>query len=374
MGMTNTTTSADAVLSRYLSPALATAYVPSPSGMPDPTERLALELRNLTGDLEGVVDEEDAGRLVEAMTSRGHQPGRTLVGVLGPDDVDVWSTSAELQAAIAPGPVPDLAPLLAARQAWIPHAVVLVDRVGADVEIVEAQDSSKEVSVDGATSHITKVNPGGWSQRRFQQRAEEHWQDNAQLVAERLSREVDRTGLDLIVVTGDKTAFTVLEEVLPPRLQDMVLYIDAGGRSADGSEEQVEEAVDQAVRQEASKRREAQRQQVSEAIGQGVGAVGRDEVLAALFERRVDTLVVHQPDTEGLHAHIGPQPDQVAGDSGVLHDLGLDATRVPLIDAALRGAAASGAQVVMLHSPHEDLVDGLGASLRGDEPTSLDGA
>ncbi|MDF2741972.1 MAG: hypothetical protein K0S88_3342, partial [Actinomycetia bacterium] len=50
----------------------------------------------------------------------------------------------------------------------------------------------REVRVEGEELHVTRSASGGWSQRRFQQRAENRWQQNAGAVAEALTRLVDQ--------------------------------------------------------------------------------------------------------------------------------------------------------------------------------------
>lgn len=364
--MTDIATASDPIMQAYLQPCLATAHVPTPSDLPDAAEQAQLQLRNLAaalGDLD--VAEADARRLQDAVERLGHDAGRSVVAVLGERGATAWPVEADLPAHVVGGPLPALAPLLALRQRWVPHAVVLLDRVGADVRIVEHVGDEIELTVDGADSHISKSNPGGWSQRRFQQRAEEHWHDNARQVAERLQDELAGSQVGLIVLAGDHTARAILVDLLPEHLAGMVVQVDGGGRAEDGSADAVTAAVDAAVRDAAAGERDDRAGRVVDAVGSGAGATGRTDVLEALFEGRVDTLLVVPAAAEGLTASIGPEPTQVAADAGQLHALGLDAVRVPLVDAALRGAAATGARVVVLDDAPQGVEDGLAASLRG---------
>lgn len=346
---------------------LVTVGVPVPDASDDAGDQMEVHLRHLRTRLQGTVDDAAVDRLMTALGDLGHPQARAIVGVVTADDVMVWPSTRPLNdVEIAEGPLPHLGRLLAERQSWVPHVLVEVDRVGADLTIVDSRvDASADVSVDGAETHITKSNPGGWSQRRFQQRAEEHWEDNMRLVARTLVEQTEGTDIDLLLVTGGEQVIGMLTDDLPSRLTEHVIDLGAGGRAEDGSQDSTAAAADEAVREEASRRRATARRGVLDQIGQGRGVTGRTKVLEALMEGRVDTLMVHVDATEGLTAHVGEEPVHVAADASILHQLGLPARSVPLIDAALRGAAATGAAVVITLDAAEDIPDGLAASLRG---------
>lgn len=352
----------DSLREWYSRTCLATAYLPATGGE-DATQVRETAIERISGDVTEQAGEDAATRLAKVMGAHANDHG--VVGVVGEDDAEAWTVAGDLTERVHPGPLPALARLVAARQTWIPHAVVLIDKIGADIDIVTATGDHARASIDGATSHITKSNPGGWSQKRFQTRAEEHWHDNAELVAERLTTEVDRNDIDLVLITGNDEMISILRDELPQRIAEMLVDLKTGGRAEDGSRELVEQAVDEAVRAEAEARRVESGEKVTTAIARSVGASGRTEVLQALFEGRVDHLLIETDSTEGLIAHIGAEPTQVAADSSVLHDLGLDATRVPLVDAAIRAALASGADITVVRKALAELTDGLGASLRG---------
>src|SRR5215210_2964337 len=93
----------------------------------------------------------------------------------GPNDIATWAA------------VPALVPLLHYRQRHPPVVVVLADRVGADLIAVRHGAPDVEETVEGSDSPITKVAPGGWSQRRYQERAENTWEANAARTAEEVT-------------------------------------------------------------------------------------------------------------------------------------------------------------------------------------------
>ena len=370
MAMTHSTLTPDPVLRRSADRALVTVTVPAPSQSADANDRFDVELSNTHRRVVELLDDDGEGtadRVVRALRDHGHADAATLVAVAGPDDVAVFATAEVLSAGATAGPLPALGELMAAQQTWIPHALVKVDRVGADVELVTASHDEIDLTGDGEDRHITKSNPGGWSQRRFQQRAEEQWEENLRLVADRLTQEVRDRHLQLIALTGDETAVALLRDLLPDDLQDLVTDLETGGRAEDGSAEHVEDEADAAVRRAAAYHRASRQRAVTDAVGRGAGVTGRHDVLRALFEGRDETLVVHLRAAADAHAYIGDEPSQIVADSARLHELDLPATRVPLADGALAAAASTGAEVVVVQDALTDYPDGLAASLRGHD-------
>ena len=103
-------------------------------------------------------------------------------------------------------------------------------------------------------------------------------------------------------------------------------------------------------------------------LGQDDRAVdGPAATLQALANAQVSTLLL-QPGAVTGDAWFGPSPAQIALDPQELHVMGVGApARAPLIDIALRAAAASGASVRLLANqlPHGcGPTGGIGALLR----------
>src|SRR4051812_16911101 len=68
---------------------------------------------------------------------------------------------------------PELLPVLRQLPPRVPHAVVIVDRVGADIYITGEDREREEETVEGETFRIHKVkSAGGW--------AHDHWQNHAE--------------------------------------------------------------------------------------------------------------------------------------------------------------------------------------------------
>lgn len=191
------------------------------------------------------------------------------------------------------GPLAPLLPLLRHRSADLLYLVVETTRDGADLRL-ERAGRSREVSaesIEGRTDTLTKVRTGGWSHRRFHARAEETWKHNQSEVADAVDRIVRERHPRFVAISGDVRARQLLIEQLGPTSRDRVVEVDANTR-ADGADddallaavsETAEHLLDDAV--SAARDRAAAGDRES-------GARGTAEVVAALQQSQVDTLVL----------------------------------------------------------------------------------
>ena len=268
------------------------------------------------------------------------------------DDVGVW------------GPLPSLLPLIEWRQSSLPHVVVLTDRRGADLVAVRREGPDLEREAGGEDFPLRKSGPGGWSQRRFQQRAENTWGQNAGDVAVELAGLVDRVGARLVVVSGDVRAIQLLGEALPPALEDLVQVID-GGRSEDGSEESVAAEVDRLVAVATAKETTEAVEKFTEELGQHDRAVeGVGPTVTALGQAQVAGLLIDSGALADRQGWFGPEAAHVATDPGELDAMGFEAPEQALLaDVLVRSALASGAGVRVVPSEMAPK-HGVGALLR----------
>jgi hypothetical protein len=77
-----------------------------------------------------------------------------------------------------------LAPLLLWRLSLVRQLVANADRVGAQIDVVDGDAAIDELKVAGERHHAHKPQSGGWSQKRYQKRAEHIWDANAAGVAD----------------------------------------------------------------------------------------------------------------------------------------------------------------------------------------------
>jgi hypothetical protein len=342
-------------------------WLPALSANEDPANRLRLEWRHAQ-DL--IPDAPDAA--VSAIddllgSERAHQDDSSLLlfadaagsiaGVHLPDQPD--SSRAWLDS------LPRLGPVLSARQQMVPHLVVVADRAGADIEVVDHGEADSE-TVDGETLHIARSHPGGWSQRRYQQRAENTWERNAKGVADEVDALREQIHARLVVVVGDPRAVGFLIEHASERLKGVLHHIEGAGRS---DQHPFAEVADDVHRLEASIVA-TDRVSVLErfaAAGQTEGvADGPERTLTMLSQGRVGELLVHDDPDDDRRAMFDRTSRQVALDGEPLRELGLDPEEGRLIDVALWAAHATGAAIHFVpRSGPKAPTGSLGGILRG---------
>src|SRR4051794_4914702 len=148
------------------------------------SERLAEQ-----GASEAVV-EAVRGRLLEGNEggAAGRLRGRAVVAASdGSVVLDEPLVDAPLREVAEWSPQPDLLPVLRQLPGRVPHIVVLIDRVGADITYLGAPGQVEdEKTVEGETFHIRKVKVGGWAHDHWQNSAENQWEANAARGAEQI--------------------------------------------------------------------------------------------------------------------------------------------------------------------------------------------
>ena len=323
---------------------------------------------SLRRDLEQTGAPSEALDAVQGLVPDAHTRGRCLSAVVAPEgnvlhhgnhpdpphrDLGRW---AEL---------PSLVPVVEWRQSRPAHIVVLTDRVGADILVFEALGGQDfQLEVEGTDDVIRKVAPGGWSQRRFQQRAEDSWESNAKVVADRLTRIAEKLDVRLIVAAGDVRALQLLREALPPQLDALIEHVE-GGRSPDGSVDAISADAVKLVATAVAHDTSEFIAKFREELGQHDRAAnGPEEVVSALCEGRVDVLLIHDDPDDERTAWIGPEGAHIALELGPLKEMGVDApVEARLPDALLRAAVGTSAKVRVV--PAATVLNcGVGAILR----------
>jgi hypothetical protein len=268
-------------------------------------------------------------------------------------------------------PLPSIVPVLEWRQSSPPHVAVLTDRRGADLFGLRAATPNVHRSVDGDDDPLAKSAPGGWSQRRYQQRAENTWEHNADDVAAEVVRLAERVEARLVVAAGDVRALQMLQEALPGEVLDRFEVI-GGGRSPDGSVDGIVADVDRLVEAAVTSDTEALLRRFGEELARADRAVqGVAPTLDALARAQVDVLLVHDDPEDDRRAWFGPEAAHVGRRPDELSLMGVDgAVEARLSDVAVRAALGTGASIRVITA--ERVTGGLGGLLRwgpSDEDT-----
>lgn len=264
------------------------------------------------------------------------------------------------------GPLPRLGPVIAWRQLHQPHLVVLADRSGADLIAVGPHGDGQTQTAGSDNSsdpHLRKGHPGGWSQRRFQERAENLWEENARAVAERVEEIARILAPAAILVAGDVRAVALLSEHLDPRLAPLVRELD-GSRHADSGADALVDAAWTQVRTVAAEDTVTFLERFREEKGQADRAAdGLRPTIEALNAAQVETLLVHDDPDDDRSAWISRDGRLVATDQATLAGYAVDQpVEARLVDALVRAAFATGARVRII--PKTVVADGVGAILR----------
>ena len=323
----------------------ATVVVRTPSSVSDASHRLEIRWKNVRRELESHDAPHELLTRFDGLAAQlelGHRGnGIATVVTAGAAPLVEFLRDDPLIDSVRIGGIPTLTPFLASRQGTIPHVVAFTDRTGADLVAVSEGAVEDYVVVDGETTHIHRGHAGGWSQRRFQQRAENRWESNANEVAEALSTLARRVEARLVCVSGDVRAVGFLCDHLPTDLTSMVVTLQEGEPDA------VWAAVDRAVADVVQRESDALVTAVADRRPHRTATTNVSDVLRALGEGRVQTLLVHDDGSDDVEAWFGPDLDP----AGSLHRNRDDLERGRLVDVAVRSALLTQATVRVVPSP-----------------------
>jgi hypothetical protein len=263
------------------------------------------------------------------------------------------------------GSTPRLLPIIRWRQSEPTHVVVMTDRTGADLFGFRRGSPELHAEVEGEHNEIRKVQAGGWSQRRYQQRAEDSWEQNAEQVAERVTRLVDQIKPAFVAVAGDVRAVALLRESLPERVGELVHVIEKEIprklEQDDPIPAEVAELVERHVRErtEGFLARFAQERGQHDKAAEGVAATAR-----ALAMAQVAVLLIADGFEDDHRLWFGSNPSMLAETDQELKELGVDSPEQgPAHDVLVRATLGTSAGIRVLDDA-DAIEEGVGALLR----------
>jgi hypothetical protein len=262
-------------------------------------------------------------------------------------------------------PVPHLLPILRWRQSEPPYVVALTDRTGADLYAFRRGAPEMHGEVEGEHDVIRKVQAGGWSQRRYQQRAEDSWAGNAEQVAERVTELVERVEAELLVMAGDVRAVHLLQESLPGRLRALG-HVVHGERPWETSGDAMPAEVGDLVAEHVQRGTDELLARCEEERGQHDKAVEGFEATARALARAQVAVLLTAGGREDRSLWFGPDPSLASTDRA-LKELGVDSPQEgPPHDVLVRATLGTGASIRVLEDleGREGPREGVGALLR----------
>jgi peptide subunit release factor 1 (eRF1) len=260
------------------------------------------------------------------------------------------------------GSVPHLYPLAKVIDQFPRYAAVVLDTHRARIFVFGLGSVERREQVTGEKTRRNSM--GGWSQARYQRRADNVHLSNVKEVVDVLDRIVTADKIQHIIVAGDDVVVPLLKDQLPKHLQDKLL--DVLSLEKDAAEGDIVAATLDVLRQ---KDAETDAARVQELIGQsqsgGLGVLGPDATLKALQMGQVDELLLTGT-PEQLKATRLPDdaaPGQVKVETSAAGDT--DERKLKLADELVTRAQQTGATVRFIEDP-ELLKDfgGVGALLR----------
>lgn len=346
-----------------------TVYLATEGAVENAVQRSEQRWKALRRELADQSAPESALAAIDPLVGDAHTSGAGLLAIADASEVLLVEHLVEAPAEDhgSWSRLPVVVPLLAVRQAQVPYVLVLADRGGADL-LADRPGREPVTRTVGEGEPDSKTSPGGWSQRRFQERAENDWANTAGDVAERATRLAKAVDARVVIIGGDVRASHMIRDDLPGELA-AISHLIEHGRAADGSDDEREREVERLVATAVAEDTVAFLQKFREECGQQDRAVqGADATVNALNRAAVDVLLVAEGPSSDRTASVGPDPVPVALDGGGdIAGTRESTTEASLPDALVRAAIGTGASIRIV--PSGPVPEGIGALLRWANPT-----
>src|SRR5699024_9779602 len=233
--------------------------------------------------------------------------GRTIVA--GPQGVVIDRVLTEPPSADAGVVGLDTVALAKVADGTVGYLLAEIDRTGADLTLqrrsaVEYETGDSLESVEGGHDVINKVRRAGMASRRLQARAEDSWERNAEAVAEELDRIVTERRPELLLLTGDVRAVSLVRERLGAEAGAIATVLEGGSRAAGVNEQAFERKLHEALEIFRARRREEVLDPFRQEEGRdGTATQSVDDVVAALSRGQVAELLLRE-DTTGRNSQL----------------------------------------------------------------------
>ena len=186
------------------------------------------------------------------------------------------------------GSVPHLYPLAQLVENYPRYAAVTLDTNKARIFVFGVANAEREENVVGEKTR--RSSKGGWSQARYQRRADNFHMLHIKEVVDTLDKIVREENIDHIVVSGAEVAMPILREQLPKHLSEKIVEI---GAHEDGESGSFVERTMAALREKDAETDVEKVQELMDAWQSGgLGVAGPEATLSAFQLGQVDELII----------------------------------------------------------------------------------
>jgi peptide subunit release factor 1 (eRF1) len=197
------------------------------------------------------------------------------------------------------GSVPHLYPLARLNDQYPRYAALLVDTNSADLYVFALGVETRHEVVTNEKTRRTQM--GGWSQARYQRRADNFHKQHMKEVVDLLDKVVTQERINHIVVACDEVAKRFLMEQLPKHLADKVIDLVRVDVKSIEQHELLEATLEALRREDARTDAEHVQRMIDAWRAGGLAVAGVEATMRALDMRQVEELL------------IAARPDRVTG-------------------------------------------------------------
>ncbi len=300
-------------------------------------EKRSAALESLTADVEAIsealrTDLDSAARGVYVVANSGRK-----VFELEPLGVPV-------ETSVHAGPIPMLKRLAQLVEDYPLHALLQSDQDTAVLSFITEDLVSGEIHLRSSL-YPRKQSAGGWSQRRFQARADERVQAFAKVIAEETRKALEETGARRLILATSAVMEPEILSAFHTTVSEKII-----GSFHMGVDAPFDEVLDRArpIGIEVERKREAEQiAQLQDALPNGNAVAGTVDVLNALRNGQVHRLLMTRGFAE--KGWIDPEMQLFGiGDPPAEHPAGGDMSNilvVPLEEEMIRQAVQGGSQI-----------------------------
>lgn len=185
------------------------------------------------------------------------------------------------------GSVPHLYPLAKLVDTYARYAAVTLDTNKARIQVFGLAATERDEKI--VNDKTRRTSKGGWSQARYQRRADNVHMHHMKEVVDALDKIVREDGVNQIVIAADDTVLAKLREQMPAHLLEKI--VNTVPRQ-DGSQGAIEATFDAIRIKDAETDVEKVQELFDEWNSGGLGVVGPEATLSAFQLGQVDELII----------------------------------------------------------------------------------